>query len=444
MYKDKRNLRKDAEKIYTGAISACLPDATVIEAMKGFSAPKGRIILVAVGKAAFRMASCAAECVRKMGLLISAGAVITKYGHSEGEIEGVEIYEAGHPIPDENGVMATERVLSITENLTEDDTVLFLVSGGGSALFESPCAPLSELSELTRALLASGADINEINTVRKHASRVKGGRFAEHVYPAKIFSVVLSDVIGGRLDTVASGPAVPDSSTSKEALAILKRYKIKVSPVMRSALETETPKEIKNATHFIGGSVRELCFAAKREAEALGYKAEIITSSETGIASELGARLAELALEKSDTDIPIAFIVGGETVVKLKGDGLGGRNQETALAAASLISGYNNIAIFSVGSDGTDGPTDAAGGFVTGESYCKMLDAGINPLRALDNNDSYNALSAIDGLIITGPTGTNVNDVAAVLIVPEEYSAPDKTRRFANLERVLNGGIKTK
>lgn len=442
---DKRvNLLNDAEKIYTGAICACLPDTAVREAMKGFTAPKGRIILVAIGKAAFRMAGCAAECVKKMGCSVSAGAVITKYGHAEGEIEDVEIYEAGHPIPDGSGVMATERVLSITENLTEDDTVLFLVSGGGSSLFESPFATLAELSELTRALLASGADINEINTVRKHASRVKGGRFAEHVYPAKIFAVVLSDVIGGRLDTIASGPAAPDLSTSDEALSILEKYKIDLSDAMRLAIEAETPKEIKNAAHVIGGSVSELCLAAKREAEALGYRTEIITDCECGVASELGVRLAELALEKSDTDIPLAFIVGGETVVKLKGAGLGGRNQETALAAASLIAGCDNILVFSVGSDGTDGPTDAAGGFVTGESYRKMLDAGINPLRALDNNDSYNALSAIDGLIITGPTGTNVNDLAAVLIVPEEYSAPDETRRFANLERVLNEGIKTR
>jgi len=437
-------LREDAEKIYTGAISACLPDAAVLEAMKEFRPPCGRIILVAIGKAAFRMAKCAAESVKKMGLSIFSGVVITKYGHAEGKIEGVEIYEAGHPIPDENGVRATERALSVTENLTEDDTVLFLVSGGGSALFESPCAPLSELSELTRALLASGADINEINAVRKHASKVKGGRFAEHVSPAGIFAVVLSDVLGNRLDTIASGPAAPDKSTSFEALEIIRRYNINISDAMRAALSTETPKEVKNVFHVIAGSVSELCICAKREAEALGYKTEIITDSESGIASELGARLAKLALEKSDTDIPLAFIVGGETVVKLNGTGIGGRNQETALAAAPLIAGLENVLVFSVGSDGTDGPTDAAGGMVTGESYGKMLAAGINSLRALDNNDSNTALSAIGGLIVTGPTGTNVNDVAAVLIAPTQHVEGDVTRRFSNLERVLNYGLKYK
>lgn len=434
-------LREDAEKIYTGAIRACLPDAAVREALSSFSLPKGRLIISAIGKAAWRMARRAVDVIEneKQGM-VDCGVVITKYGHSEGDINGLEIYEAAHPIPDPAGITATERMLKVTENLTDEDTVLFLVSGGGSALFESPYCSLEELSRLTEQLLASGADINEINAVRKHLSKVKGGRFAEHIYPAKVFSVLLSDVIGNRIDTIASGPCTPDLSTTEEVRVILEKYGIEVSEAVREVLMRETPKEITNAINLVGGSVSELCRAAEREALALGYKTKILRDNEQGIAREVGASLARLAVENSDTDTPLAFILGGETVVKVKGSGLGGRNQEIALAAAPIIAGYNNIAIFSVGSDGTDGPTDAAGGFACSESYGDMIKSGVEPLSSLDNNDSYNALASVGGLIKTGPTGTNVNDVSVVLI--DTAGGVDINRRFANLERVLNRGIK--
>ena len=406
---------RDAEKIYTGAIKACLPDATVEAALRDFEMPSGRLILVAIGKAAWKMAKKAHEILAEK---ISLGIVITKYEHSEGKIGSLEIYEAAHPIPDENGIKATKRALSLTENLTEKDTVLFLVSGGGSALFECPVMSLSELSALTKKLLASGADINEINAVRKHISMVKGGRFAEHIAPAKVFAVALSDVLGNSLDIIASGPCTADSSTSEDVISILQKYSIKLSDEVLAYIKQETPKNIENATHFIGGSVTELCLAAKKISEDLGYKAEILCDNETGEARLLGERLAQLARKKSGTDTPLAFIVGGETVVKLKGAGLGGRNQETALAAAKGISALSNVLIFSVGSDGTDGPTDAAGAYVNGESFEKMKSEGIDPVFALENNDSYNALGKIGNLIITGPTGTNVNDVAVLLIRP--------------------------
>lgn len=409
-------MREDAEKIYTGAITASLPDSAVREALRSFSPPSGRLILVAIGKAAWQMAHTATEYLSGIGVALDAGAVITKYGHLKGEIPGVEMYEAGHPIPDEMGVFATERVLSITKGLAEDDAVLFLISGGGSALFESPLCTLSELSEITRALLACGADINEINAVRKHLSKVKGGRFAEHVYPAKVFAIALSDVIGNRLDTIASGPTAPDKSTVGEVSEILKKYGLEIFDSVYDFLTRETPKTAENATHRIGGSVSALCRAAKEISESLGYKAQILCDDECGIAREVGESLARLALEKSDTDTPIALIIGGETVVKLRGNGLGGRNQEIALSAAKLISGKENIAIFSVGSDGTDGPTDAAGGYVDGESYEKMLSVGVDPTAYLENNDSYHALKSVDSLIVTGPTGTNVNDVSVALI----------------------------
>ena len=434
-------MRSDAEKIYKYAIEASLPDSVVKDGLENFTLPEGRLLLVAIGKAGYRMAKCAKDILKDK---IDCGIVITKYGHSEGAIPGIEIYEASHPVPDEAGIKATEKVLELTASLSERDTVLFLVSGGGSALFESPACSAGELAELTRGLLASGADINEMNAVRKHISKVKGGRFAEHVYPAKIFAIVLSDVIGNRIDTIASGPAAPDSSTVEEVKDILEKYNIKVTESMQKALCRETPKSISNAEHFIGGSVLQLCFAAKEAAEALGYKTEIINTEENGIAREVGLRLAKLCCEKCDTDIPLAFIIGGETVVRLKGCGLGGRNQEIALAAAPLIAGKKNVAVFSVASDGTDGPTDAAGGFVFGNSFIEMERAGVQPLTALENSDSYNALKAIGGLIITGPTGTNVNDVSVALIKPELPDESVQSRLFANLERVMNFGISEK
>lgn len=410
-------MRCDAEKIYRYAIEASLPDSVVRDGLKRFVIPEGRLILVAIGKAAYRMAKCAS---RILGDKIDEGIVITKYGHSEKYIAGIEIYEAAHPIPDEAGVRATERALEMTASLTERDAVLFLVSGGGSALFESPLCSLDELCELTKALLASGADINEINAIRKHISKVKGGRFAEHVYPAKIFAIVLSDVIGNKLDTIASGPAAPDSSTLSDVDSVIKKYAIEMPDSLKNNALSETPKNISNAEHFIGGSVLQLCLAAKESAENLGYKTEILTTEEVGIARDVGVKLANICSEKSDTDTPVAFIIGGETVVKLRGDGIGGRNQEIALAASAHIAGKTNVAVFSVASDGTDGPTDAAGGFVDGESFAKMEAAGAKPLLALENNDSYNALKSIDALIITGPTGTNVNDVSVALIKPND------------------------
>ena len=416
----KKKLCSDAKEIYTGAIKASLPDAAVRDALVNLSLPSGRLILVAAGKAAWKMAKCAADIIEgEFGRKIDRGIVITKYGHSEGAIGSLEIYEAGHPVPDASGAFATERALLLTEGLTSDDLVLFLISGGGSALFESPMCELSELASLTKALLASGADIGEINTVRKHLSKVKGGRFAEHIYPASVYTVALSDVLGNRIDTIASGPTSPDPSTSDEALRVIEKYSIEVSEEMLRYMKLETPKVIKNGSYFVGGSVSQLCLSAKEICKSLGYRAEIISDSECGEARELGKRLATLAIENKNTKQPLAFIVGGETVVKLRGTGLGGRNQETALSAATFISGYGNIAVFSVGSDGTDGPTDAAGGCVFGDSVSEMKKAGVDPDMYLENNDSYNALAAIDSLIITGPTGTNVNDIAVALVLPK-------------------------
>ncbi len=405
-------LRKDADRIIEESIKAVLPDEAVKRALKDFKPSSGKTVLVAAGKAAWQMAAAAREELDK----IDAGIVVTKYEHVKGEIPGIECFEAGHPVPDENSFNATKRALDMVESLGENDTVLFLLSGGGSALFESPLIPGEELQDITKQLLASGADIVEINTIRKRLSSVKGGRFAQAAAPAKVFSIVLSDIIGDPLDMIASGPAVPDTSTCAQAIEISERYGLKLSDTARKLLEQETPKELANVSTQITGSVKELCRAAANAARKLGYEPVILTDRLCCEAREAGSFLGSIALSNKDLGKKTAYIAGGETIVHLKGTGKGGRNQEIALSAAELIAGAQNVAVFSVGSDGTDGPTDAAGGYADGDTLTDMDKKGINLKAFFENNDAYNALKAVDGLIITGPTGTNVNDVAVLLI----------------------------
>lgn len=402
-----------AKQIYTSAIQACLPDEAVKKALQNLPTVKGRLLLVAIGKAAWKMADAAS---RVLGDRIDRGIVITKYQHSEGAISNFEIYEAGHPVPDESTLRATERALAMTQGLRAEDMVLFLVSGGGSSLFESVDCTLSELSDLTSQLLASGASIEEINTVRKHISNVKGGRFAAHCAPAHVFTVMLSDVLGDRLDVIASGPSVADSSTVTDTAAIVRKYGLRLSADVLSLLERETPKSVENASYFISGSVRELCVHAAKCAEKLGYETQILTDCLSCEAADAGRFLASIAYTHRDSTLPLAFVVGGETVVHLRGNGKGGRNQELALAAAEGIAGLQGCCVFSVGSDGTDGPTDAAGGYVDGDTLRVLREKGMELVEMLANNDAYHALLATNGLIMTGPTGTNVNDIAVLLI----------------------------
>lgn len=405
-------LREDAKYIYTRAIEAVLPDEAVRRALDGADFP-GRVILVAAGKAAWRMASAA---VSALGERIDTGIVITKYGHAQGTIPSVVCREAGHPVPDENSFSAAREALALTENLTADDTVLFLLSGGGSALFESPLVPGEKLQDITAQLLACGADIVEINTIRKRLSAVKGGRFARHCAPAHVFAVILSDIVGDPVDMIASGPVSPDSSTCADALAVAEKYALRLSDTARRLLAQETPKTADNVTVRVTGSVRELCAAAAKACRDLGYTPEILTDCEQGVAREVGARLGALARENASCGTPRAFILGGETVVRLTGNGKGGRNQELALAAAAEIAGAENVVVFSVGSDGTDGPTDAAGGLADGGTVERLAAAGKTVADVLQNNDAYHALRDTGDLIITGPTGTNVNDFAAALV----------------------------
>ena len=407
------NLRSDADGIIKESFAAILPDAAVQRALAGHTFGSGRIVLVAVGKAAWQMARAAADV---LGERIDCGIVITKYDHVMGTIPRVTCMEAGHPVPDVNSFAATEEALRLTEHLTAGDTVLFLLSGGGSALFEKPLIPAAELTALTEQLLASGADIVEMNTIRKRMSAVKGGRFAAHCAPARVFSIVLSDILGDPLDMIASGPAHPDTSTAADAHAIARKYGLHLSDAARALLDTPLPTALPNVTTHITGSVRELCTAAAAAARRRGYAPVLLTDRLDLEARAAGQFLACIARTHAADSDSTAYLAGGETVVRLMGKGRGGRNQEIALAAADGIAGLDNVAVFSVGSDGTDGPTDAAGGYVDGGTAAALARAEQSAAAALAENDAYPALNAVGGLIITGPTGTNVNDVAVLLI----------------------------
>ena len=409
-------LRRDADEIIRASIQAMLPDEAVRRALKVFQPKGGRVLLVAAGKAAWQMAHAAVEALGR----VDGGVVMTKYDHVKGEITGVDCYEAGHPVPDENSFAATEKALALVQGLTAEDTVLFLLSGGGSALFEKPLIPGGELQNITNQLLASGADIVEMNTIRKRLSGVKGGRFAQVCAPAKVFSIVLSDILGDPLDMIASGPAVPDCSTCAQALAIAEKYHLNLSEQAEALLAQETPKALDNITTQITGSVRELCTAAAKACRELGYEPILLTDHLCCEAKEAGSFLGSIARTHAGQGKKLAFIAGGETVVHLTGKGLGGRNQELALAAVPALAGQN-AAVFSVGSDGTDGPTDAAGGYADGDAAAALAAAGWSVFDTLKNNDAYHALQAVEGLIITGATGTNVNDVAVALIGGEEH-----------------------
>ena len=406
------SLRKDAETIIADSIREVQPDSAVIRALKDTTL-HGKIKLVAAGKAAWQMAKAASNY---LGERLEQGIVITKYGHVRGELPRIRCCEAGHPVPDEGSFDAARKALALTENLTKDDTVLFLLSGGGSALFELPLIPAEELQNVTRQLLACGADIVEINTLRKRLSAVKGGRFAQHCAPAKVFSIILSDILGDPPDMIASGPTCPDSSTCADAMEIVRRYDLSLREETKQLLMVETPKALANAQWMITGSVRELCDAAARSCRKLGYEPFFLTDRLCCQAREAGSVMASILRTHAGDGKKLAFLAGGETVVRLTGSGKGGRNQELALAAAEGISGLSNAALFSVGSDGTDGPTDAAGGFVDGATRQRLLEEGIHIDQVLLNNDAYHALQRTDGLIFTGPTGTNVNDVTVGLV----------------------------
>ena len=405
-------LRSHADQIIKASIKAVLPDEAVKRALDGQDFP-GRVLLVAAGKAAWQMAKAAYDF---MGEQIETGVVVTKYDHVMGPIGNFLCFEAGHPVPDENSFKGTQAALDLVTGLSEKDTVLFLLSGGGSAVFEKPLVPGEVLQDITSQLLASGADIVEINTIRKRLSGVKGGRFALACAPAQVFSIVLSDILGDPLDMIASGPAVPDTSTCRQAVAIAKKYNLKMPESAWKLLEQETPKSLTNVTTHINGSVKQLCVAAAAACRELGYAPVMLTDQLCCQAKEAGSFLASVLKTHAGSGKNLAFLAGGETVVQLTGKGLGGRNQELAVAAAVGINGIPGAAVFSVGSDGTDGPTDAAGGYVDYTTAGELKKQSIEIFDVLKQNDAYHALEKVGGLVITGPTGTNVNDVAVALL----------------------------
>ena len=406
-----KELRNHAQKIIDAAIKDNLPDEAVRHALTGREFT-GNLYLIAIGKAAWQMAAAADEC---LGGKVKEGLVITKYDHSQGPIANYRIIEAGHPVSDENSYAAAQAALDMVSGLSSDDTVLFLVSGGGSALFEKPLVPEEEMRDVTKQLLACGADITEMNTIRKRLSAVKGGKFAK-ACPAKVVAVVLSDILGDPLDMIASGPAAPDKSLREQAKALVAKYDLKLSEKALKLLDIETPKQLDNVESHIVGSVRRLCESAAKTASELGYEPHVLTDQLCCEARDAGSFLASIARTHADDGKALAYIAGGETVVHLTGKGLGGRNQEIALSAAAGIAGLDNVLVFSLGSDGTDGPTDAAGGIVDGSTAACLAEQGISIDQVLADNDAYTALGKADGLIMTGPTGTNVNDVAVVLI----------------------------
>ena len=397
-----------------------------------------RLLVVGFGKASCPMARAIEELFSSY---IDLGIVITKYGHTisqlpyaERQHSKISIVEAGHPVPDENGFKGTEEIVKILKDADENTFVLCLISGGGSALLVSPYEgiTLPDKQTITDLLLKSGADITELNTVRKHISRVKGGRLAENAYPARVMSLIISDVIGDRLDVIASGPTSPDSTTYYDALNVIGKYGLRdraplsVLEVLKKGAEgliSETPKEnshvFERVEPIITGNNKKALEAAKSRAESLLLDTEIISSELTGEAKEVGKWLAEKAIETRNLGKlrrPCCLISGGETTVTVKGNGLGGRNTELALAFAIAIKGIDGITLLSAGTDGTDGPTDAAGAIVDRATLQKAAEKSLSASAYLAANDSHTFLKKTDDLLITGPTGTNVMDIQVVLI----------------------------
>lgn len=413
-------LQSHAHTIITHTLKQVMPGSAVKRALEGKTF-LGKVIVISIGKAAWTMAKAAWEI---LGNTITEGIVLTKYDHVQGSIPKFTILEAGHPITDENSIAATEKILTVVKDLSPEDTVVVLLSGGGSALFEKPAGmlSLSDLQNVTKHLLSCGADIIEMNTIRKHLSAVKGGRFAKLCEPANVYTIALSDILGDRPDAIASGPTCVDTSTSTEALEIVEKYQLSLAPALLEQLQQETPKELYHCEICITGSVSQLCRFAAEEAKVLGYTPFVLTSLLDCEAREAGRFLGSIAqtLEKNEgpSTSPCAVICGGETVVHLTGKGKGGRNQELALAAVPYLEGNPHVILVAVGSDGTDGPTDAAGGIVDGTTMGKLRNKNISISQVLGENDAYHALQEADALLITGATGTNVNDLYFLLYRP--------------------------
>lgn len=404
-------MREDAYKIIKETLADCLPDKAVRDSLKKLEFT-GRIYVAAIGKAAWVMAKTAADF---LGDRLEQGIIITKYEHSRGALDKFEIIEAGHPTPDENSVLGAKKAIALIREVEEGDTVLLLLSGGGSSLVELPMPglTLSDIQGVTKQLLFCGAGITEINVLRKKLSAMKGGKFAAYLKHAKAYSIILSDIIGDNDDMIASGLTYPDESTVDEVKKIIEKYHLTLDERVEEVLLSSQPCRDINIENHVVGSVKDLCRAAAVHAGELGYSSHILTTSMQCEAREAGTWIA--SMYKDAYPRPFAVIAGGETVVKVTGTGMGGRNQELALSAAGVLKGQKNVLLFSLGSDGTDGPTDAAGGIVDGSTAERLEAMGLDVEQILQENDSYHALQRVDGLIMTGATGTNINDVTVLL-----------------------------
>lgn len=391
-----------------------------------------RFLVLGCGKAS---SSMAAAIESSLGDLIDDGVVITKYGHgAPGRLDRIRLVEAGHPLPDANGRRGTDEIIRLAESACARTFVVTLISGGGSALCVAPASgiTLADKQQTTDLLLRAGADINELNCVRKHLSRIKGGRLAEMLHPATCVSLILSDVLGDRLDAIGSGLTAPDQTTYGEALAVLERYGL-LQAAPSSVVEllhkgsagkiTETPKAgnpaFRTVDNVVIGSLSLSLTAAKKAAERMGLATEVLSARVAGEAREAGRWLAHKAIAVRSSrkeHLPICLLAGGETTVTVTGTGKGGRNMELALSFAMEIDGLAGITLLAAGTDGTDGPTDAAGATVDGTTVTRARAMGLVPDAFLRENDSYNFFTQCGGLFVTGPTGTNVMDVQIILL----------------------------
>jgi len=435
------DLRKAAGEIFQAALDAASPRIAIHRHVRRegerllvdgavYDLSRGRVVVVGAGKACAAMAAAVEEV---LGDRIRDGVVVVKDGYAL-PLRRIRVAQAGHPIPDARGVQGTSAILGLLTETGPEDLVIVLISGGGSALLPAPVAgiDLIEKQAMTRALLACGATIEEINAVRKHCSRIKGGQLARALFPARSLTLILSDVIGDPLDAIASGPTVPDTTTYGEALEVLRRYRVedRIPVSILRHLERgargeipETPKAgdpcFATAHHCIVGNNFQSLLAARDRAARLGFQALLLTTALKGESREVAKVLAALLLEMRRSGHPLSppacLLLGGETTVTVRGKGKGGRSQELVLAGAIAIAGGRDLVIFSAGTDGTDGPTDAAGAVADGDTWARAKEVGLDPLRALEENDAYHFFEGLGDLIKTGPTLTNVMDVILLL-----------------------------
>ncbi len=412
--------------LFHSAVDAADPAKIITQYLP--DAPKGRTIVIGAGKASSQMGKAFEEAWEKERGTPLEGLIVTRYDYAC-ECKNFEVLEAAHPVPDEAGLEAAKRLMDTVSGLTEDDLVVALISGGGSALLPSPPAGLTLADEIAvnEALLASGAPISAMNTVRKHVSNIKGGRLAMAAFPAKVVSLLVSDIPGDHPQFIASGPTVADEGSREDALAIISQYEMNLPDAVMTHIRSDaaiaplpTDEKLKRAEHHIFASASKSLEAAQTLAMEAGIETHILSDAIEGEAREAARTQAaiakEIALRDRPFKKPVLLLSGGETTVTLKGNGKGGRNTEFLLSLAIEIAGERGIHILSADTDGIDGSENNAGAFVNGETAGKMRLAGIDPIAYLQNNDAWTAFEKIDALFIPGPTGTNVNDFRAILI----------------------------